>query len=143
MTKTQLKTALANKFPMVADETKWRDITDLPFNENYKVLGFQVYMISVMDGVSDSKWDNNVLVIFDGTDYYWKNGEPKITPFGARLQAFINSKITDNTIQFGVIKDINQDLGKATVQVYMPDNSAKLLLITETSLNNFTYKVIG
>jgi hypothetical protein len=139
MTKAQLITALQAKYPEVeTDSSKW-----IPFNPTYQFLNYSMIRIPVMDGSGEVKWDNAIVVWKNGDDYYWQNGEPKTVHFRERLITFINSKVVDGTIQFGVIKDANDDLTKATVQVYMPDNSLKLLLVTETTPGTFTFKVIA
>jgi hypothetical protein len=142
MTKAELITALEAKYTSVATEDKWSDVTNMI--GAFAPLGWQVKAIPVVyDNEIDTKAENMVQVVTDGTNYYWRGGEPKATPFYVRLTDYIASKIADNTIQYGVIKDYNLPTSKATVTVYMPDNSVKILLVTEGAIGNFTYKVIG
>ena len=136
MTKQQLLDFLTAKYThFEEDEAKWAILSTY--------LGYQLLDIPILDSTGDGFYENNIKVWRNGSNYYWKNGEPKATGFLQSLHTFINSKITDATIQFGVIKDANSEIKKATVQVYMPDNSSKILLVTETTPGTFTYKVIA
>lgn len=143
MTKSQIISALTSKYASVADENKWEEITNPGIVWAINKLGLKLIAIPVIEERGDSKMENHVQVITDGINYSWRGNEPKIGSLADRLNTFISNKIADGTIQFGVIKDLNKSIGRATVQVYMPDNSSKLLLVTEAADGTITHKVIA
>lgn len=139
MTKQQIIDYLVTKYSQVEiDDTKWVSIPGMPL-----YLGYELFGIPVLEQNEDVMWENRILVWKKDADYYWKNGEPKSTGFPDRITTFIDSKITDGTVKFATLKDINQNNKKATVTAIMPDKSTKMVLLTETSVGVFSLEVIA
>jgi hypothetical protein len=135
MTKQQLIDALASKFTKVAVEAEWRTLKT--------IIGVDLVEILVWKLVGDTMFENNIIICKDGTDYYWKYGEPEKIGFAQRILTFIDGKITDGTVKFATLKEINQVNKKATIQAIMPDKTTKTVLLTETTEGVFTIDVIA
>ena len=139
MTKTQLLNSLKLKFSFVEeDETKW----SAPKMPSY--LGYNLKGIPILEKEGNAMWENNILVWVKDNEYLWKNGEPKSgnTIFSQRLQGFIDTKITDGTVKFAIIKELNEGTKTARCEAIMPDKSTKTLIVKEGAENVFTIEVI-
>lgn len=145
MTKTQLLTSLNSKFYSVEqEEANWRDVTSNMVGSSV-YIGFSMKLIPVLDKSGEAVWDNSILIMTNGTDYYWKNGEPKSDNglFPGRVLSFIDTKIADGTIKYAVMNNYNQTNKKANVTAIMPDKTTKTVLLTETTPGTFTLEVIS
>ena len=140
MTKQQLIDSLKSKFTSIGEEkqTGTEKIGDKTLTH---------FAIPVFDKVADTlarRWVN-FYVDSDGLAT-WQDSEPKPTPSGTsfvlRVQTFVNSKITDGTIKFGSVREINEQLKKATVSAIMADKTTKTVILTETTENNFNLETI-
>ena len=138
MTKTQLITALKSKYTFVEeDETKWF-VSNMP-----QYLGYTLKSVPILEKTDQVMWENNITVWVKDDEYLWKNIEPKAGKmFYERLQSFIDTKITDNTVKFAIIKDFNEITKTAKCEAIMPDKSTKTLLVKEGAENVFTIEAI-
>jgi hypothetical protein len=139
MTKTQLINKLKDKFTTVLEDS---------IKQTGEEEGIKHWAIPVIDIVNDAMLRQWVHFYTDADDKaFWQDREPKsdITPvrsFTQRAQEFIDKKIGDNTVKFGVIKELNEAQKKATVTALMPDKTTKTVLLTETAEDNFDLEVI-
>lgn len=58
------------------------------------------------------------------------------------LEAYIKTKIDDNTIKFGFIVQSSELTKKALCNVIMPDKTDKILLVSEDSEGIFSFEIL-
>lgn len=82
---------------------------------------------------------------------WWESTQGPMSPpspptpeptFISRLEAYIKTKIDDNTIKFGFVVQPSELAKKAICNVLMPDNSDKTILISETAEGVFSFEII-
>lgn len=111
---------------------------------NGKVLdGIKVWGIGVFDLTGDVITKKNLTFYTKDDTAYWGNFEPNPdvpTPeltFTDKVNAFIASKVADDTIKFGYILHISELTKRASVMARMPDNSEKEVLMSEGAQGKF------
>lgn len=62
--------------------------------------------------------------------------------FISRVEAYIKTKIDDNTIKFGFIVQSSELIKKALCNVIMPDKTDKTLIVSEDSEGVFSFEVL-
>lgn len=87
--------------------------------------------------------------IEDDAEAWWEATQgPMSAPdpepgFMNRLDAYIATKIEDNTIKFGFVVQSSELTQKALCNVIMPDKSDKTLLVSEDAEGVFSFEVLG
>ena len=140
MTITDLMDSLATKYSMVG-------IYQETGRENIGGKTIIHYSVPVMDIFGDIIIRQWIHFYYDGTNAFWQDKEPKFIPphvdsFIDRVNNFISSKITDGTIKFGYILQLNETTGKALVSVIKIDKTTTTGIVTETSPDVFTIEII-
>lgn len=141
MTKQQLIDKLKVKFSLMGEEKQ----TGQESLGGKVVTHLAIPVADLVDGTLTRQWVH--YYVDEDDNAYWQDGEPKkpITPvitFRDRLQTFINDKITDNTVKFAVIKELNETTKIAKCETIMPDKTTKTLMVKESTENNFTIEVL-
>lgn len=142
MTKTELLTLLNSKYYSVEqDDTKWN-------NTGKVYLGYILLGIPILEKLGEAIWENDIYVWSNGSDYYWKNGEPKGEGyvFRTELQAYIDTKIADGTIQSAIIENADGANKKAIVKIVIIEATVykeKRLLVLKNASNNFEYHLLS
>jgi len=143
MTKAELITALEGKFYKVFTPTLGQTLDNL----NY-------YLVKVFDKVGDTLRDSNMAfyVEDEGTGSevaYWSPNEPKPTSterFEDKLQAYLNAKITDGTVEGAFIVESNAICENAIIKA-IKDNAGILeeitLLLDKDAQGDVRYRLIG
>ena len=124
--------------------TKFYAVDEAGIHEGKTEAGITVWGIGVFDKVGDVIAKKNLMFYTKGTDAFWGVSEPNPTipipnpTFTDRVNIFIASKITDDTIKFGYILQISELTKRASVMARMPDNSEKEVLMSEGAQGKFT-----
>jgi len=133
MNKTELLQKLSTKFYKVGTPHPQYMTGDPPVptpDEN----GLQYYLVKVHDLVNDGLRDINIAFYEDTVtgDAFWAPSEPKPDPvsgFQQEVAIYIESKITDNTIEAAFPEQIDTVNEAAIFKVVMPDLSEKRLFV--------------
>lgn len=111
--------------------------------------GIKVWGIGVFDLTSGVITKKNLTFYTKDNMAYWGNFEPNPDipvsdpTFTDRTNAFLASKIDDNTIKFGYIMEVSELTQKAKVSAVMPsDNSEKNAIVSEDEAGVFTIDVL-
>jgi hypothetical protein len=137
MTKQQLIDSLKSKFSFVGEEKQ----TGEEMFGDKKIIHISIPVIDVVNNSLERRW---VDFYVEGDNAYWQNVEPKVEQpinFQTRLQSFIDSKITDGTIRFGIIKESNEANKVAKCEAIMPDKTTKIVLVKEVN-NKFSIETL-
>jgi hypothetical protein len=137
MTKKQLIDSLKSKFSFVGEEKQ----TGEEMFGDKKIIHISIPVIDVVNNSLERRW---VSFYVEGDNAYWQNTEPKKEEpinFQTRLQSFIDSKITDGTIRFGIIKESNEANKVAKCEAIMPDKTTKIVLVKEVN-NKFSIETL-
>jgi hypothetical protein len=139
MTKTELINKLKDKFSLVLEDS---------IRQTGEEAGIKHWAIPVIDIADDVMLRQWVHFYTDKDDNaFWQDREPKlevvpVRTFNDRVQDFINKKIADGTVKFGVMRDVNESEKRATVTAIMADKTTKTVLLVETTEDNFNLEVI-
>ena len=141
MTKTQLINKLKDKFSIMGQEKQ----TGEEILDNKKVTHLAIPVADIVNDTLTRQWVH--YYVDENDSAYWQDGEPKkeITPvitFRDRLQTFIDAKITDNTVKFAIIKELNETTKTAKCEAIMPDKLTKTLIVKEGAIGTFTIEQI-
>lgn len=86
----------------------------------------------------------------DDSKAWWESTQgpisaPTIIPeptFASRVEAYLKTKIDDNTLKFGFIVQPSELIKKALCNVIMPDNVDKTILVSEDAEGKFSFEVL-
>ena len=99
---------------------------------------FRLYTRGLEDN-SYARWEKNQCP----TQYRTSNpSTPPESSFTSRVDAYIKKKTEDDTIKFGFIVQSSELLKKALCNVIMFDKTDKVLLVSESPKDVFTYEVL-
>ena len=110
-------------------------LEDVPYVNSMRKRQFRLYSAGI-DDEAKAWWESQQGPMSPPTP------EPTLT-FTARLEAFIKSKIDDNTIKFGFIVQVSELSNKAICNVIMPDRTDKSILISEDAEGAFSFELLG
>ena len=128
--------------------TKYHKVDEAGIHQGNTVAGITVWGIGVFELIGDVVKKLNLTFYTEGDFAYWGNSEPNPdtpTPdptFTDRTNAFLASKIDDNTIKFGYIMEVSELTKKAMVSAVMSDNSEKNAIVSEDAEGVFTIEVL-
>ncbi len=137
MTKTQLIDKLKEKFSIVLQE-----------EEGAMEGNIKHWQIPVIDKVGDVMQRQWVHFYTQGTEAYWQNSEPKpevVAPslgLAERVNSFIITKISDGTIKFASIKEINEKAKKVLVETIKQDKTKVQAIISEDAMGDFSIELL-
>ena len=138
-----------NKDELIAElATKYHKVDEVGIHEGNTEAGITVWGIGVFELIGDVLRKLNLTFYTEGEFAYWGVSEPNPDvpvpdpSFTDRTNAFIASKIADNTIKFGYIMEISELTQKAMVAAVMPDNSDKNAIVSEDENGVFTIEVL-
>jgi len=118
--------------------TKFHAVDEAGLHQGNTEAGITVWGIGVFEKTGDVVKKLNLTFYTEGDFAYWGVSEPNPDipvpdpTFADRTNAYLASKITDDTIKFGYILEISELTQKAMVAAVMPDNSDKTAIVTET-----------
>ena len=128
---------------------KFYAVDEAGIHEGKTEAGITVWGIGVFDKVGDIIAKKNLMFYTKGTDAFWGVSEPNPTiptpepTFTDRVNTFIASKITDETIKFGYIEHIEGITRKAHGTAIMAiDNSEKNIIASEAEIGVFSIEVL-
>lgn len=119
-----------------------------------QLFGLYVYDVKAMEEVpeTNSIRRRNFRLYTDGLEdianAWWEATQgPTSAPvpeptFNNRLEAYIKTKVEDNTIKFGFVVQSSELSKKAICNVIMPDKSDKSLLVSEDSAGVFSFEIL-
>ena len=129
--------------------TKFHAVDEAGIHQGNTVAGITVWGIGVFEKIGDVVKKLNLTFYTEGEFAYWGVSEPNpdipvpSPTFADRTNAFIASKIEDNTIKFGYIMEISELTQKAMVSAVMSvDNSDKVAIVSEDAEGVFTIDVL-
>jgi len=137
MTKKQLLDKLKEKFNTVLQEEEGAKEGD--------ITHWQVPVIDIVNDTMKRQW---IHFYVQGDNAYWQDGEPKkegiapIPNFTERANEFVISKIRDNSIKFGFIKEVNERAKKALVEAIKKDKTKVQAIISEDISGNFSLELL-
>ena len=119
---------------MILGEYEW-DVKckeEIDDNRSQK-RNFRLYTKGLEDD-SKARWEFNQGPTLDSP-------VPKPT-FVSRVEAYIKTKIDDNTIKFGFVVQPSELTKKAICNAIMPDKSDKSMLVSEDSEGVFSFEIL-
>ncbi len=138
-----------NKDELIAElATKYHKVDVAGIHEGNTEAGITVWGVGVFELIGEVVKKLNLTFYTEGEFAYWGVLEPNPDvpipdpTFADRTNAFIASKITDDTIKFGYIMEISELTQKAMVAAVMPDNSDKNAIVSEDENGLFTIEVL-
>lgn len=136
-----------NKDELIAElGTKFHAVTEAEIGRTE--AGISVWNIGVFEKTGNVVRKLNLTFYTEGDTAYWGVFEPNPDvpipdpTFEDRTNAFIASKIEDDTIKFGYIMEISELTQKAKVAAAMPDKSEKNAIVSEDAEGVFTIEVL-
>ncbi|MCK5396739.1 MAG: hypothetical protein KAJ33_00640 [Thermoplasmata archaeon] len=138
-----------NKDELIAElGTKFHAVDEAGLDEGKTEAGITVWTIGVFEKIGDVVRKLNLTFYTEGEFAYWGVFEPNPDvpipdpTFTDRTNAFLASKIEDDTIKFGHIVEISKLTQKAKVAAVMPDKSEKNAIVSEDGSGVFTIEVL-
>lgn len=123
-------------------------VDEAGIHEGDTIGGITVWQIRVFEVIDDVMKRLTLTFYTKDEDAFWGNSEPKPDipvpdpTFTDRTNAFIATKITDDTIKFGYIVELSEITQKAMISAVMPDNSTKNVIVSEDEEGTFTIEVL-
>lgn len=124
--------------------TKFYAVDEVGIHEGKTEAGITVWGIGVFEKTGDVITKKNLMFYTKDTDAFWGVSEPNPTiptpkpTFTDRVNVYIASKITDNTIKFAYIEQISDNTQKALVTAIMYDKTEKKAIISEDADGTFS-----
>ena len=99
--------------------------------------GIKVWGIKVFELVGDVITRKNITFYTKDDIAYWGNFDPNLpapeSTFSERANAFLASKIADETIKFGYVEQVSESTQKASVSAITINNVSKKAIISEVA----------
>ena len=117
MNKKELLANLERKFEVVDSENIYQGKTE---------AGVTIFGVSVFEKKNNVMRKLNLTFYTKGEEAFYGNNEPNATivpppiRFQDKVNTYIKTKIEDETIRFGTILSVNEQVKKALVDVIMP-----------------------
>lgn len=132
------------------DELKARfhAVDEAGIHEGNTEAGITVWGIGVFEKIGDIMQKRNLTFYTMGDYAFWGVSEPNPDipipepTFTDRVNAFIATKIADDTIKFGYIEQVSELTQKAMATAIMSDNIEKKVLVSESIEGVFSIEVL-